>query len=125
MAQFHDDMRALAAELVDEFGSGRSATLYRAVTTYDPFTQAETHGETAVAIKVVTPANRLGRDDEMVADDDVRAVVPAAGLALVPQAGDQITLPQRTGRFIVGSPVTAISPDGDPIAYRITCRRPG
>lgn len=122
----YDRTRAMAARLILKFGSGRTATLYRRTSTLDPLTGAETSSEAAHVIEVVVVPDRDAiRADARAIDYDVRFMVPATGLAIVPEPGDEVLLPLRQGRFAIVAPVERIAPDGEDVVYTLYARKVG
>lgn len=119
----YDEFRAAAVDLIADFGNGLKATIYRDAATYDPITQVETHAETEHEIIVVTTDLDQRLDADMIGLADLKAYVPATGLAIVPGEKDQIALPARTGRFVVKR-VRKYDPDGEPIMYELFLGQP-
>jgi hypothetical protein len=127
MTNRYDASRATALRLIDKFGSGREATFYRITRTFDPLTGEEPTTEAEHEIKCVTipEAGGLSRDGDRAAENQITIMVPAEGLAIVPLPGDQVALPQKTGRFVVQSPVKPLEADGDPIAFTVRLAKIG
>lgn len=125
MSAFYDEMRALAVELIDEFGSGLSATFYRPTSTgFDPLTGEETLDETEhEVIAVVLPSDDRSREEARALGWDLKFMTPVIAGGFIPQPGDQVTLPGRSGRFTIIAPVEAIQPDGELIALTVRARR--
>lgn len=121
----YDEFRALAVDLIEDFGNGGQATFYRAArTSFDPIAQTETISEAShTAIVVVMPDSDASREEARALGWDLRFMVPVIAGGFVPVAGDHVTLPGRTGRFTVIAPVEAIQPDGEPIAFTIRARQ--
>lgn len=119
----YDEFRALAVDLIGDFGNGRQATIYRASTTYEPLSQEETRTEAAHSIIVVTTDLDRSLDADMVGIASLKAYVPATGLSIQPRENDQVDLPGRTGRFVIRR-VRPYDPDGVPIAYEIFLGKP-
>jgi hypothetical protein len=127
MTNRYDASRATALRLIDKFGSGREATFYRITRTFDPLTGLEPTTEAEHEIKCVTipEAGGLSRDGDRAAENQITIMVPAEGLTIVPVPGDQVALPQKTGRFVVQDPVKPLEADGDPIAFTIRLAKIG
>ena len=111
----YDELRAVAAELLDEFGG--AATLERRTKTYDKTTRATTETVSNISVKAVLlpPAGSITmaeRRGETVRRERYAVVASAQE----PKVGD--TLLMAGIRYPV-SGVTAVSPDGAAIVYRM------
>ena len=121
----YDDFRDLATDLIGDFGNGGQATFTRTTrTAFDPVEGTETvTTATHTAIVVVLPDDDRSREEARVLGWDARFVVPVFADGFVPQPGDIVALPGRSGKFVVVAPVEAPAPDGEAIMYTIRARK--
>lgn len=119
----YDEFRALAVDLITDFGNAKTATIYRETVTYDPIAQTETRTTAEHQIIVVTTDLDRRTDSDMVGIASLKAYVPATGLTITPQVNDQIALPGRSGRFVVRQ-VRGYDPDGEAIMFELFLGKP-
>ena len=118
--------RATALRLISNFGNSGKALFYRRSVNFDPLTGDETSTEAEHTIEVVVlPDRDASIATGSVMDFDVRFMVPATGLSIEPQPGDEVSLPGRSGRFGIVDPVEKMAPDGTNIAFTCMGRRIG
>lgn len=115
--------RATALRLISGFGNGGVATFTRTNPTgFDPIEGTETQQSTSTftALVVVPPETDRSRDEARVLGYDVEFMLPSG---FTPQPGDLVTLPGRSGRFVVVAPISVMAPDGEAIAYTVRARK--
>lgn len=121
----YDEFRALAVDLIGDFGNGGQATFTRTTTAWTTTPQAgdETITTTThTALAVVLPDDDRSREEARVLGWDVRFMVPLFADGFVPAPGDLVDLPGRSAMTVV-PPVEAPAPDGDVICFTIRARR--
>lgn len=121
----YDDFRSLAVEMISDFGNDGTATFYRPTSTgFDPLTGEETLDETEhEVIAVVLPSDDRSREEARALGWDLKFMTPVIAGGFVPEPGDQVALPGRSGRYTVVAPVEMIAPDGEAIAFTIRARQ--
>lgn len=121
----YDSFRDLATEMIADFGNDGTATFYRTTrASYDPLTGTETLDETEhEALAVVLPDTDQSREEARALGWSVRFMTPVIAGGFIPEPGDQVTLPNRSGRFTVVAPVEQLAPDGELIALTIRARK--
>ena len=120
----YDSFRALAVELISDFGNGGTTTFTRTgPTTFDPISGDETITTTThTALVVVLPDDDRSREDARVNGWDARFMCPVFADGFVPAPGDKVALPGRQAMTVV-APVEAPAPDGDVVCWTIRARR--
>lgn len=125
MSEIHDEMRALAIKLIGFFGSATTATITRPTRSFDPLTGNESFDAVTGMFPVVVAKDEseTTSGNGSVMDQRLTIYIPVG--SLVPETGDAVTLQGRTGQFVVQDPVTAYTPDGQHIAFKILLAKIG
>lgn len=118
----YSDFKLMALEMISDFGNSGEAVFTRnVVTNVNPLNSRGTVvPETARALVVVPPETDQSREEARALGWDIRMLIPATGFE--PQPGDHVTLPGRSGTFIVIVPVEKAAPDGDAIYFTVRAR---
>lgn len=118
----YDRSRATALRLIRKFGNDGQAVFTRTASSgFDPIEGTENQSATTyTAYVVVPPMTDRTREEARTLGFDVEFLLP---MGFEPRAGDYVSLPGRSGSFVVVSPIDIMAPDGDPIMYTVRARK--